>query len=123
MCFRDERLDAFLRSMPPKKGKRSRIVEDNPDLAENDIDANVEEGDGSTERESFESPLSGKEKQKRLPKTESPPTVKKKRGRPRKIDISITQSEQETDEPVVKRTPGRPRKRKIIDYAESNQVC
>lgn len=124
LCFitsRDERLDAFLRTMRQMKGKRPKTGEDDSD--ENDSGAIVENRDGSTEREDAESPLTAKEKKKHVPKTESPLTEKKKRGRPRKIDIVLNQSEQEGDEPAVKRTPGRPRKRKLIDDSGSNQVC
>lgn len=116
---RDERLDAFLATMPQRKGRKSKVFEDQ-DTDENNTDAQTSQD--SAEGELSQSPTSGKKK-KVASKIESPPTEKKKRGRPRKIQVNSDEIDVETPEPVAKSTPGpgRGRKRKLLTETESNE--
>lgn len=114
---RDERLDAFLDSMRQMKGRKSKGPEDIQEVDDNGPE------EGSVEGDSVDSP-SSVQKKKLLSKLESPPTAKKKRGRPKKIDVSMNQSDLQTPEPVAKSTPGpgRGRKRKLLADEDSKQV-
>ncbi|XP_034232621.1 histone-lysine N-methyltransferase NSD2 isoform X2 [Thrips palmi] len=117
---RDERMDAFLETMPQRKGRKSKVFEDDQGADEKNVDASAKEG--SAESELSQSPTPGKKK-KLAPKPESPSTEKKKRGRPRKIQENPDELEAGTPEPVAKSTPGpgRGRKRKLQIDAETIQ--
>lgn len=107
--------------MPQKKGRKSKAIDDDEDVDEDNANASAREV--NTEGEQISSPTSAKKKL--APKTESPVTEKKKRGRPRKIQENSDEMEMGTPEPVAKSTPGpgRGRKRKLQTEAELNQVC
>lgn len=114
---RDERLDAFLHGMRQMKKFRNANYDTDD---ENDADLTMDEEEATTEGES-----SVKKQRKLALKDESPPTAKKKRGRPRKVDSVLNQSEHDTPEPAAKSTPGRgrPPKRKLLpDEADPKQV-
>lgn len=112
---RDERLDAFLDAMP-SKGRKMKAAGDLTEGEDYDADGTMGEGSSIRENGTVGSPSSALKKIKLEPKTESPPTEKKKRGRPRKIDVSLNQSDRFSPDPVVKGRPGpgRPRKRKLL---------